>query len=201
MAVDDILQRIKADAEKEAAAVMSAAEEKASASRERLLAQAREKVEAIGRQAELDADEVARRQMLIAELESRKSVLGVRRDILDKAFSLAEKQLNELEQEKWENLIIKLVLGGAETGREQLCVPRQDRPKYEGGLLAKINEALRQSGKEGMLTLCDKPADFYGGVLIIGKDSDYDASFSALLKSVRGQYEQEVVKLLFEAGV
>ncbi len=201
MAVDKILQKIKAEAEAEAAALKAAAEEKAAVSRERLLAEARGKAEEIACQAELDAEETARRQMLIAELESRKSVLGVRRDVLDKAFSLAEKQLNELPREKWENLIVKLVLGGVETGREALLVPCLDRPKYEEGLLDKINEALQKAGKQGELVLCDQAGDFFGGVVIIGKECDYDASFAALLKSVRGQYEQEAVKRLFGAEV
>jgi vacuolar-type H+-ATPase subunit E/Vma4 len=42
--------------------------------------------------------------------------------VLEEAFKAAEVKLQQLPQADWEKLITKLVVQGAETGSEKLCV-------------------------------------------------------------------------------
>lgn len=201
MSVDNIIARITEDAQTEAAEIKTQAEDRAADIKSKLMQLAKQKVEEISAQTQLDIEEIDRRQSLIAELENRKSLLSVRRQVLDQTFELAEKKLMELPDDKWEALLTKCVMEACETGDEELCVPEKDKEKYQSYFLGKLNNKLKENGKAGNLTLSSTFADFSGGVMIIGKDGDYDASFTAMLKNLRSQYEKQTADMLFNAEV
>ena len=201
MSVDNIIAKITKDAEEEAAKIIAVARQKADETKSRLLKDAGIKAKELAGQAQLDIEEIKRRQSLIAELENRKSILSVRRGVLDEVFKKAEQKINELPEDKWEALMTRYILEVCETGEETLCVPEKDRAKYQNGFLAKLNQKIQAEGKKGALTLSDKNAGFSGGVLVEGKDGDYDASFTAILKNVRTEYERETAQMLFPAEV
>lgn len=197
MAANKIILKIREEAAQEVATMLAAAKKKAAASGAKITNAAKAKVEEINNQAIADADEAARRQVLIAELEARKNALDSKRKVIEEAFAKAEKELVQLSQDKWESLIIKTVLAASETGKEKLCVPTADVEKYKKSMLAKLNAALVAAGKKGELTLAEEPAKFAGGVMLIGEHSDFDGSFSTILREVRMKYEREVAEMLF----
>ena len=201
MAANKIILKIEEEGAREAAEIIDAAKKKAAASTEKITAAAKVKVEEIKAQAAADADEAARRQILIAELEARKNALDTKRKVLEKAFAQAEENIGAMPADKWEQLITAIVVKSAETGTETICVPAADRAKYEGGFLDKLNAALVQAGKQGGLKLSDEAAKFTGGILLQGKKSDFDGSFATILRDVRTRIEKEVADMLFAAEV
>ncbi|MBR1493976.1 MAG: V-type ATP synthase subunit E family protein [Succiniclasticum sp.] len=201
MATNKIILRIEEEGAREAAEIVDAAKKKAAASTEKIKAAAKVKIEEINAQAAADADEAARRQILIAELEARKNSLDSKRKVLEMAFAKAEENIAAMPEAQWEKLITNIVVKAAETGTEKLCVPAADRAKYEGGFLDRLNAALVQAGKKGELTLSDEAAKFAGGILLQGKTSDFDGSFATILKDVRTRIEKEVADMLFAAEV
>ena len=196
MAANKIILKIEEEGIREAAEIVDAAKKKAAASTEKITAAAKVKIEEINAQAAADADEAARRQILIAELEARKNSLDSKRKVLEAAFAKAEETIAAMPEDKWEQLITSIVVKSAETGTEKLCVPAA-----EGGFLARLNEALVKAGKQGGLTLSDDAAKFAGGVLLQGKTSDFDGSFATILRDVRTRIEKEVADMLFAAEV
>ena len=201
MAANKIILKIREEASQEVAVMLAAAKKKAIISEAKIQNTAKAKVEEINTQAAADADEAARRQVLIAELEARKNSLDSKRKVIEEAFSEAEKELAKLPSDKWEKLIITTVLVASESGNEKLCVPAADVEKYNGGMLAKLNAALIKAGKKGELTLASEPAKFTGGVMLIGKHSDFDGSFATILRDVRMKSEREVATMLFGTEV
>ena len=201
MAANKIILKIRDEASQEVAVMLAAAKKKAIISDAKIKNTAQAKVEEINTQAAADADEAARRQVLIAELEARKNSLDSKRKVIEEAFSEAEKELAKLPLDKWEKLIITIVLAASESGNEKLCVPAADVEKYNGGMLAKLNAALLEAGKKGELTLASEPAKFTGGVMLIGKHSDFDGSFATILRDVRMKSEREVATMLFGTEV
>ena len=201
MAINKIILKIQEEASQEVADMLEAAKGKAAVSVNKMNETAVAKVEEIKEQSELDVAEVARRQLLIAELEARKNTLDRKRKVIEEVFAQAENELANLPQDKWEKLIVATVLNASETGTEKLCVPAADVEKYKGGLLEKLNLELVKNGKKGELTLAEETAKFAGGVLLIGKNSDFDGSFETILREVRRKSEREVASLLFDAEV
>lgn len=201
MAANKIILKIEEDGAREAAEIVDAAKKKAAASTEKIKAAAKVKIDEINAQAAADADEAARRQTLIAELEARKNALDSKRKVLEEAFAKAEETINAMPDYKWEQFITSIVVKSAETGTEKICVPAADRAKYEGGFLARLNDALVKAGKQGKLKLSDEAAKFSGGILLQGKTSDFDGSFATIMRDVRTRIEKEVADMLFAAEV
>ncbi|MDD3396259.1 MAG: V-type ATP synthase subunit E family protein [Acidaminococcaceae bacterium] len=201
MAANKIIEKIQQDAAAEVAVSLAQAKERASAAGEKIVNVAKAKVQEINIQAKADAEEASRRQMLIAELESRKKALDAKREVIEEAFVQAQKTLGQLPEDRWEKLITKIVVGASDTGTEELCVPSADRDKYVNGLLGRLNDALKAAGKNGQLTLSAQDAKFDGGIMLIGKNSDYDGSFATLIKEARVQIEKAVADMLFAAEV
>lgn len=197
MAADKIIQQIKADAQAAADQISAEALEKAASLGEKIIQEANARVLQIEASAKADADEELRRAQLIAELEGRKSELSSKRAVLDEAYEEAAKELSALSGEKWEKLIISIVLSCSETGAELLRVPSKDREKYQAGMIDKLNDALKAAGKKGCLTLDEKPASFADGIALVSKTSEIDGSFSAVLSDMRRQTEKDVAALLF----
>ncbi len=197
MAANKILEKIQQDAAAEASIILEEAKKKAAVNAEKIISAAKVKVEEIRAQAKADAEEAARRQVLIAELLSRKNSLNSQRAVIEDAFKQAAAELNNLPQAKWEALISDIVLKAAESGAEELVVPKADVEKYANGFLDKLNSALAANGKAGKLTLAKEAGNFEGGLILKGKNSDYDGSFSTLLGQVRTNVEKEVAAMLF----
>ncbi|MEF9918243.1 MAG: hypothetical protein RR790_03150 [Eubacterium sp.] len=143
----------------------------------------------------------------MTRLDSRKNTLAVKRSVIDTVFAEAKTVLNNLDDARWAALITKIVLSGAETGSENIMVPEKDMNKYtnpfmgKDSMLEQLNKALEKSGKKGELTLCNTPANFESGIMLVGVRSDVNGSFDVLLKEARDQYEREVYEILFETEV
>lgn len=209
MGAEAILEKIRKNAEEEAAALAKQGEEKAEAAAGKIRADAEAEAAAILENARQRAEELEKRERLMAGLQIRKNTLAARRAVMDEAFSMAGEQLADLPKERWEALITRLLLEAAETGAEIMEVPAADREKYEwtpeGNLpiigeksfFKRLNAALKESGREGKLTLADAPANVIGGFRLMGPVYDVDASFDALLSQAREDWEQEIYRILY----
>ena len=209
MGAEAILDKIRNNAEEEASALRKQGEERAKAAAAKITADAEAEAEFLLQSAMKTIEEMERREMLMAGLETRKNTLASRRGVIDEAFAAAEEQLAALPEDRWEALITKLVLEAAETGEEVLEVPAADREKYEAApegslpligeksLLKRLNAALKEAGKEGKLTLADAPVDMKGGFKLCGPAYDVNASFEMLLSLVREESEQEIYRILY----
>lgn len=209
MGAEAILEKIRKNAEEEAAALAKQGEEKAEAAAGKIRADAEAEAAAILENARQRAEELEKRERLMAGLQIRKNTLAARRAVMDEAFSMAGEQLADLPKERWEALITRLLLEAAETGAEIMEIPAADREKYEwtpeGNLpiigeksfFKRLNAALKESGREGKLTLADAPANVIGGFRLMGPVYDVDASFDALLSQAREDWEQEIYRILY----
>ena len=215
MSSNKIIEKIRQDAEAQAAAILAQAREKADASRALIRQEAEKTAAAIEQKAAAEAEEISRRRMLVANLEGRKNALAARRQVVEEAFELAQKELSALPEERWAALMEKLVLEAAETGTETICVPAADTEKYQsdffsrlkaatggkGSMLDALNAALVKAGRKGELKLGAEPAKISGGALLVGEKSDVNCSFEALLRQERELCEREVANLLFGSEV
>jgi vacuolar-type H+-ATPase subunit E/Vma4 len=125
---------------------------------------------------------------------------------MDEAFQKALVALNNLDAPQWEKLVLKTLSSDELLGNETILASKRDRGLFlsrfatnpEGSLvkLDKLDKALK--GKKFDLSLSDEFAPIDGGFFVIGANFDIDHSFSAMLSSVKDQYESEIASLLFD---
>ena len=188
MSEQAIVDKIIADAEEEAKAIIADAEKKAEEiiSEASLRAERRKQGEKAS--AEKKAESILEGKAATARLDSAKILLGEKRAVIDEVYARALKSLLDLGKADCLHLTQKLLEEYAEEGDEVLFA---DSFKYapEASKLDIV--------KEKKLKISAKRADIDGGMLLIGKNSDKDLSYSALLSADREEYQAEIAAKVF----
>ncbi|NLG86749.1 MAG: hypothetical protein GX489_05985 [Firmicutes bacterium] len=182
-------QAVKAEAQKQAADIIAKAKAKAERERAAILAKAKE-----------DASERKRRTLAVAAMQARRLELKAKEELIDEAFSLALKKLRQLPAEKYQQLLMPILLSAVETGTEQVIVAPHDKERLDANFIAAANRELKARGKVGNLTLSPETRPIEGGFILSAGGVENNYSFELILKLSRDELEQEVAAVLFPAS-
>ena len=170
-----------AEAEGRAAEIISEAEARAARDRQGTSAIIAERSKAIA-----DGKAAA------ARLDAAKVMLAAKRGVIDAVYARALEKLKALPQKDAVRLAEGLLLSYAEDG-DELVFATNFAYKAQVLKLAVVAEKnLKNSGKT---------ADIDGGFILIGKNSDKDLSYGALLALDREERQAEIAAKLFSDGV
>lgn len=189
MAKQELLDKIIEDAEERARAILSDAEAKADA----LTSAAEEErvtlLDSARKMSASAAPETIKRRKAMAELESRKLVLGAKQALIAEAYHRALVSIKE--SDRYETLLVKMILSVAEDG---------DGVIFAASDFGRVNreKVVAAASKEGgvKLVLIDEKGDFDGGIVLRGKDCDKNLSLEVELESLRSE-EDVCAKVLF----
>jgi V/A-type H+/Na+-transporting ATPase subunit E len=197
MSFDDILRKIREDAEEEVARILAEAEEQA----RKTLAAAEAEAEAESRSillaAEVEAEEEKRRILALERLEARRNLLAAKREMIDEVYAGVMERLRGLEDAAYLALVSRLILEAVETGEEKVLITPGDRGRITPEFIAGLNSELERSGKAGSLRVEEAGRDLGGGVLLRGEWTEVNCSFTELLESVKEEMEPIIVRELF----
>lgn len=221
--LDKITDKILAEAEADARALMEQAEEK---SRE-ILGQYRESAEQIreklSAQAQREGENIISRAKSAAAMEKRNILLTARAELIDRAFQEAYQSLCSLPEEQYVSFLVKLLTGAllgrleeeknhrALYGEEDLepveqyevLLNARDRAAYGVRLLEGVRRAV--VGKVGAdelekLVLSECTVKIDGGVILKCGDVESNCSLEMIFAGYRDRLEGEVSRMLFEEG-
>ena len=195
--IEKITQRISADTQQEAQVLMDNAKAQAAeitagyhAEAEAAYAESLEK----GKKAAQDRIE---RLTGVAQLEAKKLQLAARQEMLDKAFDLALKNMLELPEEQYADLLTKLALKASTTGTEALIFSETDRARYGKRVVMAANEVLEREGKTAALTLSEESRPFQGGLYVQSGKVETNCTFASLVRLQRQNMAREIADILF----
>ena len=191
MGKEEIVARILSDAEAEAAEIIRNAEKRAQEITDAAKARAAEEMAETKAEAGERAKRISEGKAAAARLESAKILLAEKRRVLDEIYSRALKELLALNEKDSLKLIERLLDENAEEG--DIIVPAKNFA-YASGV-----EKLSVVKARG-LTLSSERAEISGGLLLRGKKSDKDLSYSALLNADKEEYQAEIAAQLFGDG-
>ena len=188
MSEQAIVDKIIADAEKDAQAIIADANIKA----ENTIAEANTRAERRlqGEKASADkrAESILEGKAATARLDCAKILLSEKRAVIDEVYARALKSLQELGKAEALHLFTKLLEEYAEDGDEVLFAENfkyaQDASKLD-------------IVKEKKLKISAKRADIDGGILLVGKNSDKNLSFGALLSADREEHQADIAAKIF----
>ncbi len=197
MALEDILRKIREDAEAEAAKVLAAAR----ADEERLLAQGRAKAQAAAERIDAAgaaaAEDARRRELATASVEIRRIVLSAKQEILESVFENALDQLASLPDGEYGDLLADLACRAASAGDEMVVVSARDRARLGSDWLALANARLQAKGLPGNLVFAPATREIRGGLILVAGSVEINASFERTLASMRETLEPEIAAMLF----
>ena len=183
-----LAERIVADAEEEARAVLEQAQRVANdihAEREKAV---------FARRAELKNQREAAATSLIggyrtrALLDAKKDALAKKRVVIDTAFTRAYDAVLSLNSDSRREICARMMRDYAEGG-ETVLPAEADRAALE---------AIVSAMPEKKLTLSKEHAAIDGGFILLGDGYEKDCSFRSLLDTVRDAEETAVYQLLFD---
>ena len=192
MSKEAILERIISDAQAAADATVAEAEGRAAeiiAEAEARAARDRQGTSAIIAER---SKAIADGKAAAARLDAAKVMLAAKRGVIDAVYAGALEKLKALPQKDAVRLAEGLLLSYAEDG-DELVFATNFAYKAQVLTLAVVTERnLKNSGKT---------ADIDGGFILIGKNSDKDLSYGALLALDREERQAEIAAKLFSDGV
>ncbi len=193
MAVDDILKKIKADAQDtareitaggkgEADEVIGAARQRAEAARERMRAKARQR-----------AAEERNRIVTLARLSARRDLLNEKQGLIDRVFEETGKSILTMGRDEYRGLIRSFLKDTVESGNEEVILDeREDR--IDQAFLDEVSKSLSLTGG---LRLSSERRRIGGGFVLKSGRTEVNCALETILRDAREKLETEVASILF----
>ena len=193
MAVDDILKRIKADAEEAARKIVAegqtAADAVADAGRATTDAQKKE----LRARAEQRAQEERNRITTLARLAARRELLNEKQAFVDRVFDEAGGRIVAMEPSEYRKLITGLLLSTVESGDEEVFIGETES-RLDQAFLDSVSKTL---GKGGGLKLVTERRPIAAGFILRSGKVETNCALSTILRDARETLETEVAAILF----
>ena len=190
---EKIIEHIRADAKSQADAVLAKAEEQAAQIRADYDKQAAQvyadKVRAGTRACQDQMDSVQRN----ANMEAKKTLLGVKQEMVSQSFEKAQALLTALPEEKYVAFLAALAAKAAVTGDEEIVLNARDRAAVGAAVVKSANEKLGH----GKLSLSERTGDFAGGLILSRGNVEANCTAELLVELCRGEMSAEIADMLF----
>ncbi len=186
MPIADITDKILADAAKKGVDITNTAKDEAGKIKEGLEKSKKEMRENSEKILKKTLSENERRVTSAAEQEVKLLIAAKKRNVIDEVFNLALQKLLSLSGAEYKGLLKKTLKQTTGIDDGEILAPEER--------VGVIKEVIKELGLKNTVIPTDK---FKGGVLIIGKDYEYNLTFENILANKKSSFEAEVAKLLF----
>ena len=190
---EKIIAHIRADAKSQADAVLAKAEEQAAQIRAEYDKQAAQvyadKVRAGTKACQDQMDSVQR----IANMEAKKTLLGVKQEMVSQSFEKAQALLTALPEEQYAAFLASLAAKASVTGAEEIVLNARDRAAVGEAVVKAANEKLGG----GRLSLSERTGDFAGGLILSRGNVEANCTVELLVELCRGEMSAEIADMLF----
>jgi V/A-type H+-transporting ATPase subunit E len=194
-----IAGEVLGDVQKEAEAIIIAAEEEAKKALLTAKEQAEQHYLTHVNQAKVKAEAERRRIASLTEVEIRNQLLQTKEELVDAAFERALGELKDfVESERYHDYLLKLIEEAAKRiGSKNLVVEvnAKDNTWLTEGNVNRLTKKLRHE-----LKLSDQTPGFMGGCRIQTEDGKvtYDSTIGNRLQELKPTLRTEIAKILFE---
>jgi V/A-type H+-transporting ATPase subunit E len=195
MEVEQVVEKILADARSEADKITKAADEKEAAEQAQLDEQLDEYKQQTKVMAEKAGADKKAHLLAAARMDIAKEYLGEKRKILDEVFAQAEKKLKGLPDKQYCELMEKLMLGAVETGDEEVIVDKKET-RIGQKFIKQINRKLGP-GYQGNLRLSNEKQGIGAGFILRRGKIKNNVSLDVLVSQARKALEIDLAKELF----
>ena len=189
---DKIIAHIQADAKAQADAIIAQAEQQCAGIREAYEGKAKEAYAEKIRAGVKVCEDLAESKSRIAQMESKKSLLALKQELVSSAFDKAQTKLLALPKEQYLDFLTGLAVKAAPDGNGELVLNASDKAAYGSKLVRAANAILN-----GQLKLSDETGDFAGGLIVKNGPVAVNNTLELLIDLCRSEMAADVAKVLF----
>ena len=139
-----------------------------------------------------NAAEHEERLISVAQMESRKVVLQVKQEMIEKAYALALKKLCSMQEDQYIEVLKHLILKASVSGREEVIFSPRIREAIGKIAVEQVNQA---TGKN--LVLSEETRLIPGGFILKDGNIEVNCTFDTLVRLERTETAGMVAKKLF----
>ena len=191
---EKIIAHIRADAKAQADAILAQAEQQCAGIREDYEKKAKDSYSETIRSGVKTAQDRVDSMDRIAQMESKKSILALKQEMVSESFKKAEEMLVSLPEEQYTELLAKLAGEASVTGAEEIVLNERDRAAV-GAKVVKTANAILGGGK---LSLSESVGSFSGGLILRRGNIEVNCTAELLVELCRSEMSSELAKVLFE---
>lgn len=190
--IEKITRLIQSEAQTEIDAVLTKARDEAAAVLARYQAQADAEAADLKFKNQKAAAEREERLVSVAQMESRKVMLQVKQEMVEKAYDLALEKLCSMPDDQYVGVLANLMIKASATGREEVVFSETDRIKAGEAAVEKANQI---SGKQFVLSEETRP--IRGGFILKNQNIEVNCAFDTLVRLQKAETAGTVAKKLF----
>ncbi len=191
---DKILMKLSADCDAECKAIYESAREKVEAIKREAELNARAKAAEITAEADKRAEDIMRLAQSSKKMKARRSELSRKVKLLDSVLAEALSELNSLDNESYFSVIKNLAVKNALTGNGTLVMSEADADNAPQDFIEKINSELPENS--GLTVKADKNFNKKGIILIYG-NIEINLTFEALIDACADILKETASGILF----
>ena len=195
MEAEQVIEKILADAKAEAEKINKEAADKEASVQAKLNEQLKQYKKQTDTLAQKAAEDEKSHILAAARMDITKERLAEKSKILDEVFQKARKQLKNLPDDKYRELITKLMLDAVETGDEKVIIDK-DETRIDEKFIKQINQKLGPDRKAN-LKLSGQKQNIAGGFILSRGKIKTNVSLEVLLAQAQKDLEIELAKELF----
>ena len=195
--IEKILDKLQSESQAEVDAILEKARAEAEAITARYARQAEQEKAAAEEKGKKAASERQDRLIRAAEMESKKTILGAKQAVLDKAFAMARESLLHLPEDQYVSLLATLAASSS-AGSETLVLNGKDRAALGEKVVSEANRLRSEAGLPASLTLAQETAEIDGGLFLRDKDSEVNCTLETLLRLGREELAGQAAAILFD---
>ncbi len=194
MALQDILAKIGAQAEGEAAAIRVSGRRAADDKTGEWLARAREEAGGIGRRTDLEIQRLTRQREAEARLKAKMSILALKRAWLDKVTARARRRLLEQDSGLYRSFLASSLARHLDGEATEVVFAGDAVAREVAGSIA------RDAGRKFprlKVAVADEGQEPFGGLIIRKGPLAINLSLAGLLEETAGRHQADIHRLLF----
>ena len=186
---DAIIKRIRSDAEKKAKDIIDSAEKTADERKAEAEAWANEYKDAQEKILSVDAKEIVRRRLTVADLDVRKKILEAKQSVIGEVLDEIYAKLCSMSKADYVKFVEKNV--------EKVADDNDEIVLSSDGVLKEDDVKKFAVFTKKNLSVAKETGDFKGGVYLVGKVCDKDLTFKAIIENDKDEYISEISEELF----
>ena len=191
--IEKITQRIDADTQAQIDEVLNRAREEAAKIAGKYQAQARAEAMELAAKNEKAAAEREERLVSAAQMESRKTALAAKQELVDKAYEKALQALCAMPDKQYTETVAALLAEAAPSGKGTVVFSAETRKRIGKAAVDLANEKL----KGGKLSLSEETRPIQGGFILLDEKMEVNGTFETLVRLQKAETAGAVAKKLF----
>lgn len=196
--IEKITAHIEADAKAEAQEILAAADAKVRETEAAYSQKAQDEYWTRVRSGVKECEDRVQRMKRLAAMESKKSILATKQELVARAFDRAQEMIINLPADKYTEFLARLASESAATGEEEVIFNERDKNGCGAAVIEAANRKLYGKGVKAGLKMSAETRDICGGLILRQGGIEVNCTVETLIDLCRGEMSSQLAEVMFQ---